>query len=246
MSGYLTVLLLALMPAAGNFLGGVAAEFLRVSGRALSFALHAAAGILFAVVGIELMPEALEGAPPWMMLSAFVLGGLAAIGIDRAIDLIQTRAACRAGGDVEASPWGIYFGVAVDLFSDGVIIGTGSVINPALGALLALGQVPADIPEGFATIATFKNKGVPRAKRILLSASFALPILIGATLGYWGVRGQPEWVKLGLLAFTAGILLTVAVEEIVVEAHEEEDSRWASLFMVGGFALFALLASYFE
>ena len=53
-------------------------------------------------------------------------------------------------------------------------------------------------------------------------------------------------MKLGLLAFTAGILLTVAVEEIVVEAHEEEDSRWASLFMVGGFALFALLASHFE
>jgi ZIP family zinc transporter len=106
--------------------------------------------------------------------------------------------------------------------------------------------VPADIPEGFATIATFKNKGVPRAKRILLSASFALPILIGTTLGYFAVRDQPDWVKLGLLAFTAGILLTVAVEEIVVEAHEEEDSRWASLFLVGGFALFALLASYFE
>ena len=29
----------------------------------------------------------------------------------------------------------------------GVIIGTGSIINPALGLLLALGQVPADIPE---------------------------------------------------------------------------------------------------
>ena len=240
------VLLLALMPAAGNFGGGLLAEFLRVSQRTLSFALHAAAGILFAVVGIELMPEALEGAPPWVMLLAFMLGGIAAVGIDSALDLVQTRAKCRAGADVEAGPWGIYFGVSVDLFSDGVIIGTGSVIDPALGLLLALGQVPADIPEGFATIATFKNKGVPRAKRILLSASFALPILTGATLGYWAVRGQPEWVKLGLLAFTAGILLTVAVEEIVTEAHAEEDSRWASLFLIGGFALFALLSAYFE
>lgn len=246
MSGYLTVLLLALLPAGGNFLGGIAAEFLRVSSKALSFALHAAAGILFAVVGIELMPEALGGAPAWMMLIAFVLGGLAAVGIDAAIGLVQTRAACRAGGEVEAGPWGIYAGIAVDLFSDGLIIGTGSIINPALGLLLALGQVPADIPEGFATIATFKNKGVPRARRILLSASFSIPILVGATIGYFGVRGAPEWVKLGLLAFTAGILLTVAVEEIVAEAHEEEDSRWASLFLVGGFALFALLASYFE
>ena len=50
-----------------------------------------------------------------------------------------------------------------------------------------------------------------------------------------------------LLAFTAGILLTVAVEEIVGEAHETvEDSRWDSLVLVGGFALFALIAAYFE
>ena len=244
MSGYWTAMLLALMPAGGNFLGGVLAEFLRVSQRTLSFALHAAAGILFAVIGIELMPQALEGATPWVMLLLFTLGGLAAIGVDRAIGLVQTRAACRAGGDVEASPWGIYFGVAVDLFSDGVIIGTGSIIDPALGLLLALGQVPADVPEGFATIATFKNKGVPRAKRLLLAASFALPILVGTTIGYWAVRGQPDAVKFGLLAFTAGILLTVAVEEIVVEAHQEEDSRWASLFLIGGFALFALLTAY--
>ena len=114
----------------------------------------------------------------------------------------------------------------------------------ALGLLLALGQVPADLPEGFATIATFKNKGVPRSRRILLALSFTAPILLGATLGYWAVRGQPDAVKFGLLAFTAGILLTVAVEEIVVEAHQGEDSRWASLFLVGGFALFALLTAY--
>lgn len=237
-------MLLALMPAGGNLLGGILAELLRVSPRTLSFALHAAAGILFAVIGIELMPEALEGATPWVVLLLFVLGGLAAIGVDRAIDMVQTRAACRAGGEVDASPWGIYFGVAVDLFSDGVIIGTGSIIDPALGMLLALGQVPADVPEGFATIATFKNKGVGRSKRILLALSFVAPILIGTTVGYWAVRGQPDAVQFGLLAFTAGILLTVAVEEIVVEAHQEEDSRWATLFLVGGFALFALLAAY--
>lgn len=244
MSGYWTAVLLALMPAGGNLLGGILAELLRVSPRTLSFALHAAAGILFAVIGIELMPEALEGATPWVVLLLFVLGGLAAAGVDRAIDLVQTRAACRAGGEVDASPWGIYFGVTVDLFSDGVIIGTGSIIDPALGLLLALGQVPADIPEGFATIATFKNKGVGRTKRILLALSFAAPILIGTTVGYWAVRGQPAAVQFGLLAFTAGILLTVAVEEIVVEAHQEEDSRWATLFLVGGFALFALLTAY--
>ena len=244
MSGYWMALLLALLPAGGNFAGGLLAEFMRVSQRMLSFALHGAAGIVLAVVGIELMPEALETGPVWAMLLALLGGGLFAVVVDRTLELVQTRAG-DVRGEEGTGPWGIYFGVSVDLFSDGILIGTGSVIDPALGLLLALAQVPADVPEGFATIATFKNKGVSRTKRLLLSASFALPILLGTTLGYWGVRGQPDAVKFGLLAFTAGILLTVAIEEIVVQAHESgRDSRWASLFLVSGFALFAAITAY--
>lgn len=243
MSGYLSAMALALMPAIANFGGGVLAETFRVSARTLSFALHAAAGIILAVVGLELMPEALEANPPWIILLAFLGGGAFAVLIDGLLDLVRART---PGGECEGSPWGIYFGVSVDLFSDGIMIGTGSLIDPSLGMLLALGQVPADIPEGFATIATFKAQGVSRSRRLLLSASFALPILLGTTLGYWAGRGQPDVVKLGLLAFTAGILLTVAVEEIVTEAHQEDDARWASMFLVGGFALFALIGIYFE
>lgn len=60
MSDFLTVMGLAALPAAANFLGGGLAEVFRVSGRVLSLALHLAAGIVLAVVGLELMPEALQ------------------------------------------------------------------------------------------------------------------------------------------------------------------------------------------
>ena len=58
--------------------------------------------------------------------------------------------------------------------------------------MLSLGQVTADLPEGFATVATFKEKGVPRTKRLILSASLVAPILIGASLGYFVLRGLSE------------------------------------------------------
>lgn len=58
----------------------------------------------------------------------------------------------------------------VDLFSDGIMIGTDSVISFNLGLLLALGQVPADIPEGFATISSFRKHGLSPTKRVLLAA----------------------------------------------------------------------------
>ena len=245
MNDYLAVLGLAAMPALGNFAGGLLADRVEVSPRVLSFALHAAAGIVFAVVGVELMPEALEAGNVWLIIALFVAGGGFAIGVDAAMNAVRLRS--RTGGTTDTSgsgSWAIYFGVAVDLFSDGVMIGAGSTISPSLGLLLALGQVPADIPEGFATIATFKAQGMPRGRRLLLAASFAIPIFLGATISYFGLRGQPQMYKLGLLAFTAGILLTVAVEEIVVEAHKEYDSRLASFFLVGGFALFVALGEF--
>ena len=174
------------------------------------------------------------------MILAFVAGG----GFFVAVDLTIDRLRARRGGEGEGGPWAIFFGVAVDLFSDGVMIGTGSTIGVGLGLLLALGQAPADVPEGFATIATFKRQGIPRRLRLLLAASFFLPIFLGATVGYWAVRGQSEAVQLALLAFTAGTLTTVAVEEIMPEAHQGEEARVAALVFVGGFALFALLSAY--
>ena len=238
---YLTALLLSSLPALGNISGGLVAERFEISGNTLSLALHVAAGIILAVVGIELLPTTLEADPPWLILIIFLVGGFFSIGLDRLTDLIATRT---GEGEADAGAWGIYAGVAVDLFSDGVMIGAGSTITFGLGLLLAVGQVPADIPEGFATIATFKSKGVPRQTRLLLSLSFALPIFLGVTVGYWLVRGQPVIVKFALLAFTAGILLTVAVEEIIPEAHREGEARLAAVALVSGFALFTLIAMY--
>lgn len=258
MTSYGTVLLLALLPAAGNFLGAVLAEVLPVSRRMLSLALHLAAGILLAVVGLELIPVALSIAQPWIPLVALVLGSLGFMLLDHLSGWVQERfsgvnagdssgpSASDGDGETRSSPWVIYAGVAFDLFSDGVMIGTGSNLGLALGVLLALGQVPADVPEGFATIATFKGRGLSRPRRLLLAASFVVPTLLGATLGFFAVRDAPDIIKVSLLAFTAGILLSVAVEEMIPEAHEQGEPRFGPAALVFGFALFALISVYFE
>ncbi len=68
--------------------------------------------------------------------------------------------------------------------------------------------------------------------------------LFGATLGYWVLRGQPEIFKLAVLAFTTGTLITAVVEEIIPEAHKNQDTYLSTLTFVISFALFTLLAVY--
>jgi zinc transporter, ZIP family len=243
LSDFLIVLAFAALPALGNFAGGLLAEFVPVSRLALNLALYSAAGVVVAVVAVELIPRALEAEPAWAIVLAFVLGGVFYTAVDWGIQRLNDRFGSEGG----AGQWVIFFGVSVDLFSDGIMVGTGSTVAVGLGLLLALGQVPSDVPEGFATIANFRRAGVTRRTRLLLSAAFAVPIFLGATLGYWTMRDAPELYKLLLLTFTAGILSTLVVEELVPEAVEEvPENPLSPLAFIGGFALFALLSAYLE
>ena len=243
MDMYWTAMSYAALPAVGNLVGGGIAELVRIPPAMLGFALHFAAGTILAVVGIELMATALQTAHPATIALAFVAGGAAAAWLESAIDFVARRFGGSAGG---AGPWMINAGVAVDLISDGVMIGTSASISGKLALLLALGQVAADIPEGFATIATFRKEGMGRAARLALTASFALPVLAATTLGYFSVRGSPPVVKFALLSFTAGMLTTIAVEEMIEEAHatgRERESGWQTLGLAVGFAAFIMISA---
>lgn len=241
MSEFLTVMALATLPALANVAGGVLAEVVRLSERSLSLALHLAAGIVLGVVGLELMPQALRADLPWVPLLAFVAGGALFIALDGGVGYVRVR---RDGDRNQSSAMTIFGGVWIDLFSDGVMIGTGTLLNPSLGLLLAVGQMPADLPEGFAAVAALRRAGVPRRRRVVLTVSFAVPILLGAALGFLALRRAPQIVTLAVLALTGGALVAVVVEEMVTEAHEGETSRLGPIFLTGGFAIFGAISVY--
>ena len=253
MTELLQIVLLALLPAAGNFAGGLLAEVIKTTRASLSLALHAAAGIVLGVIAMELAPRVFEGIPPWLAGVAFMAGGGAYLLLDAIVERLTSRVG-DAGDNLTVRPaarsagaWMIYAAVSVDLFSDGLLIGAGSSLSFGLALVLAIGQVTADIPEGFAAVANFKDKGIPRPRRLLLSASFAIPIVLAALVSYFLLRGQSASVQLMVLAFIAGLLLVAATEEIIGEAHEAAcDTKASALSIVGGFILFALVSSYFE
>ncbi|MCT7981268.1 ZIP family metal transporter [Laspinema olomoucense] len=243
MNPYLSTLALSAMPAIGSYIGGLLAEFIPPSKSNLSLTLHAAAGIILSVVGVEIMPEMLAADPPWLIFLAFVGGGGFFILMRRAIKFFQKRS--KNSETQSSSAWVISVGVGIDLFSDGLMVGTSSTIAFSLAVMVALGHVLANIPTGMAAISSFKQGKTSALFRQILSASFIFPPVIGATLGYWVVVGQPEVIKFMLLAFTAGILTTLVVENMVPEASEyEKENYQETLCFVGVFAFVALLSTY--
>ncbi|MCB2216949.1 MAG: hypothetical protein KQH59_12845 [Desulfobulbaceae bacterium] len=240
-SEFLTVLGLATLPALGNFGGGVLAEWLQPSKKTLNYALHAAAGIILAVVAVEVMPAALRSAPAWLLSLAFMGGGCAYLLIESGVKRWQERKHGGAG----TGAWMVYVAVATDLVGDGLLIGTGSAVSSQMALVLALGQVLADIPEGFATIANFRDKGVGRTKRLLISFSFLLPVVGAAVLAYFALQDRSEVLKMTGLVFVAGLYMLAAMEDMMREAHESaEDNRWSALNLLIGFSIFLVISGW--
>ena len=231
----LRVMLLALLPFAGNFAGAMVAETLSPSAAWRNRALHAAVGIVFAVVAVEIMPEALGALSGWQIALAFLAGGSLYL-------LAQALIERRSGGD--GRMWMIYLAVATDLFGDGLLIGSGTAVAASLGLTLAVGQVLADVPEGAATTITFQANGVPRGKRLLLAVSLVLPVLVGAALSYLTLRDQSEALQMAALVATSGLFAVAVFEDLITEAHEAaEDTRTSTAFLLVGFAAFTLVSA---
>ncbi|MBO6940588.1 MAG: peptidoglycan-binding protein [Deltaproteobacteria bacterium] len=240
MSTIWTVLLLSLLPGVGNFLGGMVAEAREPSPRLLNWSLHAASGIVVAIVAVELMPNALDDLAGWWVALAFSLGGLAYVVVETVVGRLQRK---QDSGD-RSRMWMIYAAVAVDLTSDGLMIGSGAAVSSSLALILAAGQVLADAPEGYATMANFRAEGISRPKRLLLSLSFFIYVVGSAVGSYFLLRDAPNEMKMAGLVFVAGLLTVAAVEDMLEEAHEAyDDSRRSVLAFIGGFALFTLVSA---
>lgn len=122
------VLALALLPPAGNFAGGIVAEARAGQRGVAEPRLHAAAGVVIAVVAVEIMPQTLEVVAAWVIAAAFLAGGMAYVAVDR---FVERRLEHPSGGSRRMSL--IYVAVAPDLFGDGLMIGAGASVSTSLG-----------------------------------------------------------------------------------------------------------------
>ena len=239
MSDYVTVLALAALPAVANVGGGLLAEVLVIRRRTIGLVFQWVAGMLLGVVGVELMPRALRATHPWLVVLAFIMGGGFFLLLE---EEILPKKKSDSMGEAIGRPWALFAGILVDLFITGVVIGAGVTVERKLGVLLAISLLVVDAPEGFLTIANLRSHGVTITTRLILLAALGASVFLGATVGYAVLRGHDPLAKLALLAFAAGMLLTLVADEMLPEARESGDV--GIVLLLGGFAVTAALSVY--
>ena len=229
----------ACLPAAGNLIGAVLAELARPPRWVIGAALHGAAGIAIALIALDLIPRVLEGLSVPAMLPAFFAGALASLGLAYGIRAVYHEARHAVGALM------VYGAVGADLFADGLITGAGSAAALSLGFLLAVSQLVANIPGGYAASANLHAHVPSRRARLLTAAIVSFPIFTSAACGYFLLREASAALQSSALAFIVGLLMLATIEDMVAEGDAPRPPRWSStLAFAAGFIGLALSSIY--
>jgi ZIP family zinc transporter len=239
MTDILVVLALAVLPALGNLAGTLLAEMVLPPRWVVGAALHGAAGIAIALITFDLMPLIIDTVPLWNIVAAFALGAAVSVGLAYAIRSIGQRS---ESGEFHA--WMIYMAIGADLFSDGMMTGAGTAVNINLGLLIALAQLVANIPGGFASTANLRRRKVTRRIRVIASAFMFSAVIASTMLGFLLLRDNTQEVQNTVIAAIVGLLLLATVEDIIPEGDAPRPSRWlSSLAFTTGFVGLAVASS---
>lgn len=211
--------------------GGAFAAYRPASDKVRSYFQHAAAGLVFAAAGVEVLPDVMHRHQPIAAAVGFGIG-------------IVVLLLIRAGSDKLSAgkgALGLITVVIVDIFVDGLLIGVSAATARGQGqqALLVTIALAMELLTLGLSIAAEMAEGAASARRIVLTTScISLTPLAGTIAGYFlGGRLSGAWVE-GVLAFAVAALLYLAAEELLTEAHETEETAGSTaLFLLAFLAM---------
>ncbi|HEY9222145.1 MAG TPA: ZIP family metal transporter [Lutibacter sp.] len=130
-------------------------------------------------------------------------------------------------------------GLAIGVLFGGVAAGfEGATIGGAVA--LAIGIGLQNFPEGFAVSMPIRRQGVSKFKSFMYGQSSAMVEPIAAVIGAWAVMTfQP--ILPYALAFAAGAMIFVVVEEVIPETQRDKYTDVATLGFIGGFIIMMTL-----
>ncbi len=225
----------ALLPSALAGLATTAGSLIAVLGRppgrrTTGVLLGGAAGVMLAVVILDLLPAALQAGALLEAASGAAAGFFTLWLCDMLLSQIPTT--CRRPEALSYRRIGflLAIGIAIHDLPEGIAIAGAYAAGGGMGALLALSIAIHNIPEGLATSVPLELGGIRRKHILLLNAIIGLFTPLGALLGSLLIRISPQNLSL-LLAFAAGAMFYIVKAELLPEACRHEPVWcWAGLF----------------
>jgi ZIP family zinc transporter len=229
---------LSLIPAIALMVGGGLAHYFRPGPKVSSGVQHFAAGIVFAAVAAELLPEIRESASPVTVAVGFTLGVVCLLAVKLLTEGFEEEEDDAGGNAVSIA---FLLGIAVDVFIDGLLVGIAAGAGAKQGMLLTIGLTFEVLFLGLSTATSMT--GAKETGRKIFAVIFSLSTLfvLGALAGGFAMTNLPGLAVVGMLSFGTAALLFLVTEELLVEAHESARGAWLAALFFAGFLMIIML-----
>jgi ZIP family zinc transporter len=222
-----------LAPPLAILAGGLLVRVWRPSPALRSSIQHFTAGLVLGAVAIELCPELITTSHFYEVVVGFAIGAAFMLAVAQ-----YTRRAETAAGTSTS----LIFAVAIDLFVDGLLMGTSLSVGKKQGVLVAIALTFCAFFLTLATSATLHARNEKRGKVLLVILALAVLVVAGVLLAGYFASLIAGGLLSGTIAFATAALLYLVVEELLPEAHEEAPDRTLTpaLFFCGFLLVYLL------
>ncbi|MEE2781665.1 MAG: hypothetical protein VX431_05645 [Planctomycetota bacterium] len=234
MSNSLAFLFCLLAPPVAVCAGGLIVRLWRPGPRMQAAVQHFTAGLVLGAVAIELAPEFVKSPHAVEVVIGFAIGAV--------MMLVVARLTHGAEDTPSGSSLSLFAAVAVDLFVDGLLVGTSFAVGAKQGVLVAIALAGCGFFLAITTATSFQSRGTSQAKTAIITVTLMLITIAGVYLAHLFSAELVGGLRSGTLAFATAALLYLVAEELMTEAHEAADDRPATpaLFFTGFLLVYLL------
>ncbi len=233
-----------IISALGPIIGSAIGVWKQPSEKYICCLLAFAAGVMLGVSFLELIPESIHLSAVWLCGIGFMIGG----GIMYLVDkfflccLVPNEKQC-------CSKWKktalyLILGIFLHNLPEGIAIAAGTIESGKTALIIALAIAIQNIPEGICTSAPYYHCTGQRLKAFLISASTAIPILVGFLLGYVLFKNISEIYIGAIIAMVAGVMVYISCDELIPCACDKKQNggshKMIASLLVGVFLVIML------
>lgn len=227
-----TILMYVSIPVVVTIIGGIIAAYRSPGERTRITVQHFAAGVVFAAVALELLPELVKN----LQLLSLIIGFSAGVALMLAVRKLSEKLEGKGGTS------GLVIASSVDVFIDGLLIGVSFEVGLEAGILITIALSIELLFLALSVASSLTRAGKSKTRIIVITILLSVLVFIGATIGGTLLQGIHGSALEGIIAFAVAALLYLVTEELLVEAHKgEEDSSFSTTMFFVGFLIILIL-----
>lgn len=137
----------------------------------------------------------------------------------------------------------IAVGIALHNFPEGLAVGSSYAYLPELGLTVAIAMAIHNIPEGLAITIPACLSGCSKYSAFRLALFSGLAEKVGALVSVLLMDVFSGFLPFGL-AFAAGIMVFITLDEIIPAASQNGHEHWTSLAIIAGSMIIFILLGF--